>query len=110
MAENLKNIKLNSGNLLRNQLHLEENTQLKILIFLSIAGLIMYELHAPIMMLAQYSLMHNVINRKQFNQKIKEVVQLLKESALILKMEPAGSSEHQMGQAAEEALKTMGVN
>ena len=68
----------------------------------------MYELHAPIM-LGQYSLMHNVINRKQFNQKIKEVVQLLKESALILKMEPAGSSEYQMGQAAEEALKAMGA-
>ncbi|KNC26808.1 Protein msta, isoform A [Lucilia cuprina] len=73
-------------------------------------GLIMYELHAPIMMLSQYMIMNNLITRKQFNQNIKEVIQLLKESALILKMEPAGSSEHQMGLAAAEALEKMGVN
>ncbi|KAM7347903.1 SET and MYND domain containing, arthropod-specific, member 4 [Cochliomyia hominivorax] len=73
-------------------------------------GLIMYELHAPIIMISQYLLMHDLITRKQFNLNMKEVVHLLKQSALILKMEPQGSSEHQMGLAAEDALQKMGVN
>lgn len=70
----------------------------------------MYELHAPIMMISQYLMMQNLITRKQFNLNIKEVIHLLKESALILKMEPEGSSEYQMGLAAEDALQKMGVN
>uniref|UniRef100_T1P8T7 SET domain protein n=1 Tax=Musca domestica TaxID=7370 RepID=T1P8T7_MUSDO len=72
-------------------------------------GLIMYELHAPMLMLAQRSMMMQLTTARDFNKTIKEVIHLLRESAKILKMEPAGSTEHQMGLAAEEALQKMGV-
>ncbi|XP_061393002.1 SET domain-containing protein SmydA-8 [Musca vetustissima] len=72
-------------------------------------GLIMYELHAPMLMLAQRQMMLQLCTRRDFNKAIKEVIYLLKESAKILKMEPPGSAEHQMGVAAEDALEKMGV-
>ncbi|XP_073829110.1 SET and MYND domain containing, arthropod-specific, member 4 [Musca autumnalis] len=72
-------------------------------------GLIMYELHAPMLMLGQKLMMSHLMTQRDFGKIIKEVVHLLKESAKILKMEPPGSAEHQMGLAAEEALEKMGV-
>ncbi|XP_075157067.1 SET and MYND domain containing, arthropod-specific, member 4 [Haematobia irritans] len=73
-------------------------------------ALIMYELHAPMLVLAQHSMMQNLITSREFNKTIKEVVYLLKESSRILKMEPEGSTEYQMALAAEDALEKMGVN
>lgn len=71
------------------------------------AGLIMYELHAPIMILAQLGMQSGQLSRQEFQRRIKEVVKLLQESARILKLEPPGSSEHEMGQAAADALRQM---
>ncbi|XP_017872313.1 PREDICTED: protein msta [Drosophila arizonae] len=67
-------------------------------------GLIMYELHAPIMVLAQLGMQSGRMSRQEFQRRIKEVVRLLKESAHILQLEPPGSSEHEMGRAAADAL------
>lgn len=67
----------------------------------------MYELHAPIMILAQLGLQSGQLSRQEFQRRIKEVVKLLQESARILKLEPPGSSEHEMGQAAADALCQM---
>ncbi|XP_064539705.1 SET domain-containing protein SmydA-8 isoform X2 [Drosophila montana] len=71
-------------------------------------GLIMYELHAPIMVLAQLGMQTGQMSRQEFQKRIKEVVKLLKESAHILQLEPPGSSEHEMGRAAADALIKMG--
>lgn len=68
----------------------------------------MYELHAPIMMISQYQMSTGTMSRQDFQKNIKEVVKLLKESARILKMEPQGSNEHEMGVAAQDSLQKMG--
>uniref|UniRef100_A0A1I8NZ76 SET domain-containing protein n=1 Tax=Stomoxys calcitrans TaxID=35570 RepID=A0A1I8NZ76_STOCA len=71
-------------------------------------ALIMYELHAPLLVLAQHLMMQKLISSRDFQKTIKEVIYLLKESSMILKMEPVGSTEYQMALAAEEALEKMG--
>ncbi|XP_032597198.1 SET domain-containing protein SmydA-8 [Drosophila grimshawi] len=71
-------------------------------------GLIMYELHAPIMVLAQLGMQSGQLTRQEFLKRIKEVAKLLKDSARILQLEPPGSSEHEMGLAAADALTKMG--
>ncbi|EDW66288.2 SET domain-containing protein SmydA-8 isoform X2 [Drosophila virilis] len=71
-------------------------------------GVIMYELHAPIMVLAQLGMQTGQMSRQEFQKRINEVVKLLTESAHILQLEPAGSSEHEMGRAAADALIKMG--
>ncbi|XP_030378207.1 SET domain-containing protein SmydA-8 [Scaptodrosophila lebanonensis] len=71
-------------------------------------GLIMYELHAPIMVLAQHAIQNGQIQRQDFQRKLKEVVKMLRESRDILLLEPEGSSEHEMGLAAADALTKMG--
>ncbi|KAI9589935.1 SET domain-containing protein SmydA-8 [Glossina fuscipes] len=73
-------------------------------------GLIMYELHAPIMMISQHLCSQHLITRKDFNKRLREVIELLKESSLILQMEPKGSNDYQMGLAAEEGLKQLEGN
>ncbi|XP_055845262.1 SET domain-containing protein SmydA-8 [Episyrphus balteatus] len=72
-------------------------------------GLIMYELHAPIMVLSTRFIQNKLITRNEFQRNLKEVARLLKESRDMLKMEPEGSNEYMMGQAAEEALQGMGM-
>ncbi|XP_017852999.1 SET domain-containing protein SmydA-8 [Drosophila busckii] len=70
-------------------------------------AIIMYELHAPIMVQAQLQMQSGQLTRQQFQRRIKEVMQLLRESSRILQLEPAGSAEHEMGLAAAEALREM---
>ena len=69
----------------------------------------MYELHAPLMVLSQRLMQTNAITRQDFKKNLREVVKLLRECRDILKMEPEGGREHQMGVAAEEALIQMGA-
>ncbi|KAH8420217.1 hypothetical protein KR009_007513 [Drosophila setifemur] len=71
-------------------------------------GLIMYELHAPVMVQAQAGLQSGQISRQEFQRRLKEVVKLLQHSRDILCLEPEGSSEHSMGMAAADALIKMG--
>ncbi|EDV44517.1 uncharacterized protein Dana_GF20287 [Drosophila ananassae] len=71
-------------------------------------GLIMYELHAPVMVLAQMALQTGKISRQEFQRRLKEVVRLLQNSRDILCLEPEGSNEHEMGKAAADALSKMG--
>ncbi|XP_017045855.2 SET domain-containing protein SmydA-8 [Drosophila ficusphila] len=71
-------------------------------------GLIMYELHAPVMVLAQSAIQSGQISRQEFQRRLKEVVKLLQVSRDILCLEPQGSTEHEMGLAAADALSKMG--
>ncbi|BFF99979.1 SET domain-containing protein SmydA-8 [Drosophila madeirensis] len=72
-------------------------------------GLIMYELHAPVMVLAQMGLQSGQISRQDFQRRVKEVAKLLQNSRDILLLEPEGSSEHEMGMAAADAVTKMGL-
>lgn len=68
-------------------------------------GVILYELHAPIMLQITRELQMGRIKNSEFRRQLKDVVQILKKSYEILKNEPVGSSEHQMAVAAHAALK-----
>lgn len=68
-------------------------------------GVILYELHAPMMIQATRELQMGRIKNTEFRRRLKEVVQILRKSYEILKNEPVGSSEHQMAVAGAAALK-----
>ncbi|XP_001354556.2 SET domain-containing protein SmydA-8 [Drosophila pseudoobscura] len=72
-------------------------------------GLIMYELHAPVMVMAQMGMQSGQISRQEFQRRLKEVSRLLQNSRDILLLEPEGSSEHEMGLAAADAITKMGI-
>lgn len=79
-----------------------------IYIFYSYKGVIMYELHAPIMIQATRLFEAHEITTSDLKRRLREVVKLLKESEQILAMEPEGSSENTMAVAARDALKRIG--
>lgn len=68
----------------------------------------MYELHAPIMIQATRLFEGREINNNDLKKRLREVIKLLKESEEILGMEPDGSSESMMAEAARDALKRIG--
>ncbi|XP_062556423.1 SET domain-containing protein SmydA-8 isoform X2 [Armigeres subalbatus] len=70
-------------------------------------GVIMYELHAPIMIQIKYQSESGQINPNQLRRMLTEVMHLLKQSAQILSFEPSGSQEHEMAVAARDALLNM---
>ncbi|XP_055536040.1 SET domain-containing protein SmydA-8 [Wyeomyia smithii] len=70
-------------------------------------GVIMYELHAPIMVIAKHQFETRQINASQLKRKLSEVLHLLKQSAEILLFEPAGTPEYDMALAARDAVKQM---
>lgn len=70
-------------------------------------GVIMYELHAPIMVQIKYQSEAGQINANQLRRMLTEVIHLLKHSSQILSFEPPGSQEYEMAVAAREALQNM---
>lgn len=70
-------------------------------------GHIMYELHAPIMIEARYRFETKQITASQLRLQLREVTKLLRLSAEILGFEPAGSPEHEMSLAAQDAMREM---
>lgn len=68
-------------------------------------GVILYELHAPVMLQLTQELEHGKIKITEFKRRVKEVIQMLKTSHKILKYEPIGSPEHQMALASAAALQ-----
>ena len=70
-------------------------------------GVVLYELHAPVMLQITRDLQCNRIKVSEFKQRLKEVVQILQKSYDILKLEPTGSSENSMALAAKSALDSI---
>lgn len=70
-------------------------------------GVILYELHAPVMLQATNELQAGKVSNSDFKRRLKEVVQILKKSHEILKHEAIGTSEHQMAVASAAAIKQM---
>ncbi|XP_059477040.1 SET domain-containing protein SmydA-8 [Neocloeon triangulifer] len=67
-------------------------------------GMTLYELHAPLMVLATRAFEARNINKKDLQYQMKKVAQCLEQAAEILKLDPEGSSERQMADAAAQAL------
>ncbi|XP_037024983.1 SET domain-containing protein SmydA-8 [Bradysia coprophila] len=71
-------------------------------------GVIMYELHAPVMIQATRLFETGEIKNNELKKRLREVIRLLKDSEQILKMEPDGSNEYTMSVAARDALQRIG--
>lgn len=71
-------------------------------------GVVMYELHAPVMLQTTRLFEEKRITTTELKRRLKEVVKLLKDSANILSFEPEGTPEADMGMAAKDALSRMG--
>lgn len=70
-------------------------------------GVIMYELHAPIMLQTNRLFENRKISNMELKKRLNEVIKLLRDSEIILTFEPEGTSEAEMGAAAKEALIKM---
>ncbi|GAB0100694.1 SET domain-containing protein [Sergentomyia squamirostris] len=70
-------------------------------------GVIMYELHAPIMIQATRQYENKEINAEELRKRLMEVYHLLKDSEAILAIEPEGSQEQTMAWAAKFALQRL---
>uniref|UniRef100_A0A1L8DX66 Putative histone tail methylase n=1 Tax=Nyssomyia neivai TaxID=330878 RepID=A0A1L8DX66_9DIPT len=70
-------------------------------------GVIMYELHAPIMIQATRQYESKDINGEELRKRLMEVYHLLKDSEAILAIEPEGSQEQTMAWAAKFALQRL---
>lgn len=72
-------------------------------------GVILYELHAPIMLQITRELQMATIKPADFKKRLREVIQILQRSYDILKHEPSGSQEFEMAVAAKSALNSMKI-
>lgn len=72
-------------------------------------GVIMYELHAPIMIQTTRLFEDKKITVHEFKKRLREVMKLLKDSEKILGYEPEGSAEFTMALGARDAIKRIGV-
>lgn len=70
-------------------------------------GMLLYELHAPIMISSTRQIQEKKITVNKFKEIIKEVIKLLTESFNILSLEPEGTSEYEVAMAAKQALDSM---
>lgn len=70
-------------------------------------GVILYELHAPVMLQITRELQMGIIKMADFKKRLRQVVQILQDSYDILQHEPTGSSENQMAVAAKSALSSI---
>lgn len=71
-------------------------------------GIVMYELHAPIMIQASRLFEEKKITVQEFKKRLREVLKLLKESEMILSRDPKGSAEYTMALGARDAIKRIG--
>lgn len=77
--------------------------------FSRLRGIVMYELHAPIMIQTTRMFEDKKITVQEFKKRLREVLRLLKDSERILSREPEGSAEYTMALGARDAIKRIGV-
>ena len=70
----------------------------------TVAGVILYELHAPLMILTTRAVEAHTISCPDLRSRLQEVAACLEESSVILSFEPETSNEGMMGRAAKDAL------
>ena len=72
-----------------------------------VAGVTLYEMHAPIMMLATRQFDAEEISKEEFEERMVQVRRILKQCQQILAMEPDNSPEGVMNKASLTALEQM---
>lgn len=71
---------------------------------LLVAGVLLYELHAPLMILTTRGVEARTISYRDLRSRLNEVAACLEESSIILSFEPETSDEGIIGKAAKDAL------
>ena len=77
------------------------------LIFSDWKGVTLYEMHAPIIMLARNRYQNKEISQEEFKERMLQARDILEETYRILSLEPAQSAEGVMAQASQTALRQM---
>lgn len=72
--------------------------------FTVLAGMTLYELHAPLLFLAKGQWNAGVINEAGLKSKMTEAANVLKEAVAILTLESSETVEGQIGLVAQESL------
>lgn len=75
-----------------------------------IRGITLYELHAPLMILARHEYQNNFVDKEGFRKKLQKAVDMLGEAVTILRNEPESTPEGQLGLLAENAYKQLKEN
>lgn len=70
-------------------------------------GVVLYELHAPMMMAINLEMEAGNLKMSDYKRRLKGVIQILRNAHEILALEPDGSSEKQMAVAAKSALDSL---
>lgn len=78
----------------------------RLLIFVSL-GMILYELHAPLMFLARNEFGLGLITNEKLKEKLQEPIQCLAEAARILMREDPQSPEGITGQIAQQSMEQL---
>lgn len=76
----------------------------------NILGMTLYELHAPLILLARNMHRASLIDKNGLKNKLEESLKFLEEAAVILKMEPDSSAEGIIGQVAVQSLQQLKEN
>lgn len=71
-----------------------------------ISGILLYELHAPIMMLLNHKRETRQLSKKQLKHSLQRILTCLRESYDILQFESENTMEGKIGRAAKEALQS----
>lgn len=77
--------------------------------FSRLRGILMYELHAPLMVQTTRMFEEKKLTVPEFKRRLREVLRLLKDSERILAKEPEGSAEYTMAVGARDAIQRIGV-
>ncbi|CAH1180294.1 unnamed protein product [Phaedon cochleariae] len=72
-----------------------------------IRGIILYEVHGPLMMLARHQYQNEVITKEDFRAQLKKAVDTLGSAVEILRQEPRSLPEGQLSAIAEDAHKQL---
>lgn len=75
-----------------------------------IRAMTLYELHAPLILLAKNEKRHGLIDKPGLKMKLNEVVKLLEEAAIILGFESPSSPEGIIGIVAKQSLEQLREN
>ncbi|XP_966391.2 SET domain-containing protein SmydA-8 [Tribolium castaneum] len=75
-----------------------------------IRGVTLYELHAPLLILARNQYTSGMIDKEQFRKKMEEAVEILGKAVEILKIEVPNSNEGQLGLVAQQAYEGLKQN
>ena len=78
--------------------------------FSRIRGITLYELHAPLMILARNLYTSGAISKDEFRKKLQEAIDTLGKSVEILKNEVPDSNEGQLGLMAQQAYESLNQN